>query len=78
MRVHAWLLRKQRLFCDCYAVQQHRAGPDFFEAQGETIIRGPLHIHDIDSTKCKSIYIILNCGCNSNIHMKQFINIKLP
>ena len=24
MRVHAWLLRKQRLFCDCYAVQQQQ------------------------------------------------------
>ena len=32
-----------------------RAGPDFFEAQGETIIRGPLYIRDIDNTKCKYI-----------------------
>ncbi|CAD6219494.1 unnamed protein product [Miscanthus lutarioriparius] len=34
-----------------------RAGPDFFEARGETTIRGPLYMHDIDSTKCKYIYI---------------------
>ena len=36
---------------------RRRAGPDFFEARGETTIRGPLYIHDIDSTKRKYIYI---------------------